>query len=145
MTDEKIVRWLSKHDHVFGELREAVAKTSEAAGHAGRLVAANVSAAGSGEALAAVRENARRLSAAVRRARRLPPFPDEQAAIAFSAGLERWVDASETLMAAAEHRDVPEIHRAQRALDAGLDEFLRMAEALRAATGQQHRTISEAT
>lgn len=145
MTDAKTVQWLSKHDHVFGELREAVAKTSEAAGQAGRLIAANVAAAGAGEALAAVRENARRLLAAVRRARRFPPFPDEQTAIAFSAGLERWADASETLMAAVEHRDVPEIHRAERALDAGLAEFLRMAEALRRATGQQHPTISGAT
>jgi hypothetical protein len=145
VTDENIVQWLSRHDHVFGELQEAVTKTSEAAGHAGRLIAANVSAAGSGEALAAVRENARRLLAAARRARRFPPIPDEQTTISFSAALERWVDASETLVAAAEHRNVSEIHRAQRALDAGMNELFRMAAALRRATGQQHPTISGAT
>lgn len=137
MTEANIVQWLTRHDHVFGELLEAVSKTSEAAGHAGRMVTANVSVAGSGQALAAVRENANRLLAATRRARQLPPIPDGQTAAAFSAGVARWIDASETLVAAAGHRNGAEIDRAKRALDAGTDEFRRVAAAIRRATAQQ--------
>jgi len=60
---------------------------------------------------------------------------EEDTATAFSAGVARWIDAAEALVDAAERPDVAEVHRAARALDAGTDEFLRAAAALRGRLG----------
>lgn len=137
MPNPGIVTWLVRHDKIFAQLEDAVTRTAGVAGRAGWFVDVDLSDADTAAALAAVRRSAQRLLAVTQRARRLAPIPDPDTATAFSAGVARWADAAETLIAATERRDVSEIHRAGRALDAGTAEFLRTAAALRRATGQQ--------
>lgn len=131
-----IVAWLNSHDHVFGRLQDAVTKTAQAAGRAGDATLTGEQSSATSQALAEAQEAARHLVQTVRDVRQLPPVPDETTQTAFDAGLGRWTDAAETLAEAAGRRDVAELKRTARALDAGTDEFLRAAAALRQATGQ---------
>jgi hypothetical protein len=121
---------------VFGQLQDAVTKTAKAAGGTRRIVVQNASTAASTDALTEVSDTAHHLLATARGAQQLEPIPDEETVTAFSAGLAGWVDASESL-AAGERRDVPEMQRAARALDASTDELFKAAAALRRATGQR--------
>jgi len=73
-------------------------------------------------------EDAGRLKMLVDRACALKDVPESSAANRhWRAGLRRWLDAAETLAACG-----AEATRAANALDAGTDEFLRAAGALRA-------------
>jgi hypothetical protein len=66
----------------------------------------------------------------------LEAIPDPETSRHFKAALARWTDAVETIATAVEVRDVAEMRRAGRALQAGVDEMCRAVAALWRATGQ---------
>lgn len=70
----------------------------------------------------------------VRYAKALERIPGPKTERHFAAALARWHGASDTLASAACDRDLPELSRCGRALNAGSDEILRMAAPFRHAT-----------
>jgi acyl transferase domain-containing protein len=136
-TKQRIVAWLNAYDTIFDQLQDAVTATAQAAGQVGDEVSQNgAQSMGAEQALADAQQAAQHLNDTVLQARQMPRIPDESTQTSFDAGLGRWLDAAQTLQEAAARRDVPELQRAARALDAGTDGFLRAAAALRRATGQ---------
>ena len=67
------------------------------------------------------------LLAVLVRGQQLPPIPDVEAQRHFAAGIARYKDAAETLVAS---DDEVELRRAVRAIDACHEEFARMSEAI---------------
>jgi hypothetical protein len=133
---ESMQSWLDAHTPVFDVLSQHVTSVAESAGMAGRAAERHAPDSEVQDALARSGEAAARLLAEVVKARALPPIPDQDTARHFTAGLARWADAAETISFASGQKDAAEIMRGGNALEAGTDEFLRSAAALRKATGQ---------
>jgi hypothetical protein len=131
-----LLLWLDSNQAIFDDLRLAVTSTSLAAGSFGRALDGSTTSQSTAAARADVIAAASHLLGTAQRARALDPIPDADTERAFDAGLGRWIDAAATLEEAATALDVAEVLRAGRGLEAGTDEILRAASALRAATGQ---------
>jgi hypothetical protein len=130
-------QWIAQHMSIFEELGNAVTVAAKSAGDAGRTVDEHGErGAQATQSLAQASGAATELLAVVGRARRLPSIPDAETQRHFDAGLGRWTDAAETIAFAAQRGDTSEAARGARALEAGTNEFLRSAAALRRATGQ---------
>jgi len=130
-------QWIEQHMSIFEELGNAVTAVAKSAGDAGRAIDSHgPRSAQASQSLVQASGAATELLAVVGRARCLPAIPNEDTQHHFDAGLGRWTDAAETIAAAAQRGDGPEAVRAARALEAGTNEFLRSAAALRRATGQ---------
>lgn len=129
-----IVEWLNEHDGIFERLQAANMRLTQQAGRVGRLLEAGDPVGE--DALAALHAFAEDFVAIIHDARELPPVPDADTDRHFRAALLRWDDAGSAVVTSCEGHDAGQAHRAARGLEAGADEFLRCAAALRRATGQ---------
>ncbi|MHB8187990.1 MAG: hypothetical protein ACYDDU_18370 [Dermatophilaceae bacterium] len=130
-------KWLDQHMSIFDELSNAVMIVAKTAGDAGRTIDRHGEHGEQAkQSLVQTSGAATELLAVVSRARRLPSIPDEDTQLHFDAALGRWTDAAEAIALAAQSGDGPESVRGARALEAGNNEILRTAAALRRATDQ---------
>jgi hypothetical protein len=132
----ELQEWLDANTWVFDSLGDSVTGLAKAAGDAGRAHGRSPTSVETHAALSIVGDKATALLALIARVQALPPIPDPDTGRPLFAGLARWSDAAGTMQLAAGRRDEPEVQRSARALDAGTDEFLRAAAALRRVTGQ---------
>jgi len=130
-------KWLEQHMSIFDELSNAVTLVAKTAGDAGRTIDRHGEHGEQAkQSLVQTSGAAMELLAVVGRARGLPSIPDEETQLHFDAALGRWTDAAKAIALAAQSGDAAESVRGARALEAGNNEILRAAAALRRATDQ---------
>ena len=126
-------QWVAERHTIIDALDAALLATTEQAARVGRLLQEEQSTTA---ALQILKRNASHFLSLIHDAREYPPIPDDETNAHFSVALGRWADAAQTLVEICERLDAGEVVRVGKALDAGTDEFYRMAAALRRATGQ---------
>jgi hypothetical protein len=131
--------WLERNAQIFDQLHAAVTALANSAVRAARMAEQHgADNAATTAELEQVTTRAARLSAVVHHAQALQPIPDADTRRR-TAGLAHWKDAAKTIAAAG--RDLSELARVAEAAEAGTNEFLRSAAALRRVT-DQHPTSS---
>jgi hypothetical protein len=126
-------QWVAERHALTDALEAALLATTEQAARVGRLLQEEQSTT---TALQLLETNASQFLNLIRDVQEYPPIPDQETNAHFRAALAQWADAAQTIVEICERLDAGEVMLVGKALDAGTDEFYRMADALRRATGQ---------
>ena len=122
MTERDVREWLETHDAFIDELEALDLEIGRLGGKAL-------------EAVAALRAAAEQLLVASARGQSLPLIPDADSSSHLVAGFARYTDAAEMIIGVCD-RTHAEVERSAPTLEAGTEEFLRAAAAVRRATGR---------
>jgi len=122
MTERDVQEWLETHDAFIDELEALDLEIGRLGGKAL-------------EAVAALRAAAEQLLVASAHGQSLPPIPDADSSSHLVAGFARYTDAAEMIIGVCD-RTHAEVEGSAPTLEAGTEEFLRAAAAVRRATGQ---------
>lgn len=126
--------WLGQNDRVITELREALTAASGSAGDFARALDGTTPDASVDETAALAAFHAENFAAAIRRAKALPPIPDQPVAQkALNRALDLWKRGAETLAKAARWRDAKRSTRAGQLFEQASKESWRWNEAMQAA------------